>query len=156
MSGLAYLVPAASSTEYMVVIPFTHCPYRRTSVQERYDSLTNSIKEQSVVEASVIPPATGKKVSIPDVFNSPQTTPTTSPTHRATPTNGVVERVRESPVPSPRNRRKLQEGSPVPSPKTGRRPWGRKESSGDEIPPKPQLPPRIRATGNGQANQSAN
>lgn len=126
-------------------------------MKERYDSLTSAIKESSVVEPSVIPPATGRRVSIPEVFNSPspQTTPNTSPSHKP-PTNGVVERpvARESPVPSPRNRRKMPESSPVPSPKTARKARRRKESGGEtETPPKPQLPPRPRATevGNGQA-----
>lgn len=93
-------------------------------MQERYDSLTNSVKESTIIEPSVSAPATGKKVSIPDVFNSPNSTPTSSPTHTVTPRNGVgvASTGRESPVPSPRTRRKVAEGSPpVPSPKTARK-----------------------------------
>lgn len=99
---------------------FSHA-CRRISVQDRYESLTQSVQESSIVEPSVSAPATGKKVSIPNIFNSPSP----SPTHVAMPRNGAVSaaRTRDSPVPSPRIRRKVSEGSPapVPGPKTARK-----------------------------------
>ena len=107
----------------LLTAAFSHRP-QRSSVQERYDSLTNSVKESTIIEPSIAAPATGKKVSIPDVFNSPNSTPGTSPAHVATPRNGVVGVARREggpPAPSPRTRRKVAEGSPIPSPKTVRK-----------------------------------
>lgn len=136
-------------------------------MQERYDSLTNSVKESTVVEPSVVAPATGRKVSIPDVFNSPspQSTPTSSPSHKASPTNGTTERsrqqsgnerLRESPVPSPRSRRMLSDGSPSPSPKTARRVKLRSVGVSGESETRPQTPPTVgggqHVVGNGDVN----
>ena len=131
--------------------PCPTCPpfsfHRRSSVQERYDSLTNSVKESSIVEPTVPIPATGKKVSIPDAFNSPSASPTTSPVHAVKPINGVVGVAKEGPVPSPKTRRKA-EGSliPVPSPKTARR--TRLRSGDVTSDPHP-------AVGNGQGHPEA-
>ena len=139
-----------------------HCCRQNSGVKDRYDSLTNSVKESSIIEPTVVPPATGRKVSIPDVFNSPSPPPTPPrsppPKPQPPPRNGVVERplppsekpaaaVRGSPapVPGPRVRRKPSDGSPAPSPKTARKPrvrglsGGEAESDGSPTP-SPKVP----------------
>lgn len=118
-------------------------------MQERFDSLANSVKESGNVEPTVVAPATGKKVSIPDVFSSSSnSTPTSSPTHKVTPTtgNGVVGNptqqngnvvVGRSPVPHPRNRQRVAEGSASPSPKIRRSKLRNTSSSGEDVAPPP-------------------
>ena len=86
--------------------------YRHTS-KERSDSLTNSVKESSVVEPSVATPATENKVSISDVF-SQNSNPESPPTHRVKPTGEVVGK-------SQQNGTGVKGESPVPSPKPARR-----------------------------------
>ena len=139
---------------YVCTNTHTHCR-QNSGVKDRYDSLTNSVKESSIIEPAVVAPTTGKRVSIPDVFNSPSP-PSSSPTHKPRPAsrNGVVdkplppnEKVRDSPapMPSPRVRRKPTDGSPAPSPKTARRPRVRGMSGGDvesdgSPAPSPKIP----------------
>lgn len=142
-------------------------------MKDRYDSLTNSVKESSIIEPSVMAPATGKKVSIPDVFNSPSPPSTASPTHKPTPASRncvaerplpPTERVRENPapMPSPRARKKPIDGSPMPSPKTARKPRVRGMSGGDvesdgspvpspKIPKKPKFLTKSKDSGGGGA-----
>ena len=110
-------------------------------MKERYDSLTNSVKESSIIEPSVPPPATGRKVSIPEAFNSPSpssTPPHTSPAHKPNPPkkvakqNGTGTEERSlSQSPKVAKRFGVGGGSPVPSPKTRKK--GRMKSTGDAV-----------------------